>query len=101
MARKLSKKQKAEIRQLEKKVSKLGQKQCSIAERLDAATAKARQKLVKIDIRREKALKKIALVIGETEADTNRREQLKIDRRLFANAPWEDLPVGLLFGKSK
>ena len=101
MTRKFSKKHKTAIKQLEKKANKLGKKQYSVAERLDAVTAKARQKLNKIDSRREKVLKKIAALNGVTETDMNYRERMTIDKRLFANVPWEDLPLGLLFGKSK
>jgi enamine deaminase RidA (YjgF/YER057c/UK114 family) len=101
MTRKRFKKQKTVIKQLEKKANKLGKKQCSVAEQLDAATAKARQRLDKIDTRREKVLQKIAVLTGVTETEMNHREQVTIDKRLFANAPWEDLPLGLLFGKNK
>jgi hypothetical protein len=101
VTKKLSKKHGTEIKKLEKKANKLGKKQSAVADHLDSVNAKARQKLDKIDARREKVLQKIATLAGVKETELNARENVTIDKRLFANAPWEDLPLGLLFGRNK
>ncbi len=101
VAKKLPKRYKSAIRQLEKKANKLEKKQYAVAERLDTVSAKARRKLEKIDARRDKVLRRIAVLTGVTESKRDDQETLAIDRRLFANAPWADLPLGLLFGKQR
>ncbi len=102
MTKKLPKKHKSEIKQLEKKANKLEKKQYAVAEHLETVSAKARRKLEKIDARRDRVVRRIAVLTGVTQSERDDRETLAIDRRLFANAPWEeDLPLGLLFGKQK
>ena len=101
MTKKLSKRQKREIKQLEKTAKKLVKKHYAVAEHLDTVSVKARRKLEKIDARREKVLRKISVLSGIAETERDVRKNATIDRRLFANAPWEDLPLGLLFGKQK
>lgn len=101
MTKKLSKKHGTEIKKLEKKANKLGKKQSAVADHLDSINSKARQKLDKIDARREKVLQKIAALTGAKETELYASEKVTIDKRLFASAPWEDLPLGLLFGRNK